>query len=61
MLTTRVKDLQNGADKGEHDLLGTDFFNNPHPYYDFLRREQPVYWHAPKEAWLVTRYEDVST
>ncbi len=46
--------------KKDYTLLSKDFFTNPHPYYDLLRREDPVYWFAPKDAWLVTRYEDVS-
>jgi cytochrome P450 len=32
---------------------------NPYPYYDWLRREHPVYHNARFDIWALSRYEDV--
>ncbi len=31
---------------------------NPHPFASFLREHDPVHYHAPLEAWFLTRYAD---
>jgi cytochrome P450 len=33
---------------------------DPYPFYHRLRSFDPVHWHEPSNAWLVSRYEDVS-
>ncbi len=32
---------------------------DPYPTYDELRRTDPVHWHEPFGAWVLTRYDDV--
>ncbi len=46
------------------DLSFRDGF--PHPFFTWLRENEPVYWHAPTPAtpdgegfWVVSRYDDV--
>jgi cytochrome P450 len=34
---------------------------NPYPIYHQMRREAPVYYYAPWNVWLVTRYADVDS
>src|SRR5690348_7306164 len=34
---------------------------NPYPYYERLRAEDPVHFDAGISTWLVTRYEDLLT
>lgn len=43
-------------------LLGSpDFIENPYPAFAQIRREEPVCFLAPFNAWLLTRFEDVRT
>ncbi len=32
---------------------------DPYPYYDWLRREHPVYHHEQLDFWALSRYEDI--
>ncbi len=32
---------------------------DPYPLYEWLRRQDPVYWSQAWQCWLVTRYDDV--
>jgi cytochrome P450 len=41
------------------ELGSTDFFADPYPVYAQLRATMPVFWHAPWQGWVVTRYTDV--
>jgi cytochrome P450 len=41
------------------DLFGPDMLADPYAAYARLRATDPVHWHAPQEAWLLTRYADV--
>ena len=41
------------------DLLSEEFFQNPYPVYDELRRCDPVHWSEPLGTWIITRYLDV--
>src|SRR5438132_874199 len=43
----------------DEQLLSPDFLDDPYPVYDRLRREAPVYWCAPWDCWILTRYADV--
>ncbi len=41
------------------NLFGPEMLADPYPIYDRLRLTDPVHWHAPSAAWVVTRYDDV--
>jgi cytochrome P450 len=41
------------------ELFGPDMLADPYGAYARLRATDPVYWYAPQEAWLLTRYADV--
>jgi cytochrome P450 len=41
-------------------LLRPEAYENPYPIYDRLRSGDPIHWNAIFDAWLVTRYADVS-
>lgn len=43
----------------EYNLFGSEAKQNPYPYYDWLRREQPVYHNERLDFWALSRYEDV--
>lgn len=44
----------------ELDLLDGDFYvDDPYSTYAWLRDNEPVYWDAVNELWIVTRYDDV--
>lgn len=34
--------------------------DDPYPVYRQLRATQPVYWCAPRDCWVLSRYDDVS-
>src|SRR5438270_9154623 len=42
-------------------LLSPAFLIDPYPVYQRLRREAPVYWCAPWECWVLTRYVDIQS
>jgi len=41
------------------DLFGPEMLADPYPVYHRLRSTDPVHWHEPFQAWVVTRYDDV--
>jgi len=41
--------------------LLSPFKENPHPFYERARAEEPVYYNEVLQAWIVTRHEDVAT
>ena len=42
--------------------LGTpEFYRDPYPVYNQLRKEAPVYWSEKWNAWLVTRHDDLQS
>ncbi|HEX2574511.1 MAG TPA: cytochrome P450 [Polyangia bacterium] len=41
-------------------LLSPEVLLDPYPTYHRLRREAPVYWSNELQAWIFTRYEDVT-
>ncbi|MET8753850.1 cytochrome P450 [Streptomyces sp. NPDC004667] len=49
---------ERGDDRG-YELLTPDFFRDPYPVYARMREADPVHFHAPLNAWLLSRYEDV--
>jgi len=40
-------------------LFGPDMLADPYPVYHRLRSVDPVHWHGPFDAWVLTRYDDV--
>jgi cholest-4-en-3-one 26-monooxygenase len=50
-------------DPSRIDLTDFAFWQaDPHPTFDWLRANQPVFWHeaGPKPFWAVTRFDDIS-
>jgi len=45
---------------GEYDLLGSAFYNNPYPTLAEMRRNDPCWFDHRLDAFVVTRYGDVS-
>jgi cytochrome P450 len=41
------------------ELFGTEMLADPYPVYRRLRETDPVHWHVPFGAWVLTRYDDV--
>lgn len=48
------------ADAGAANLFGPEMLADPYPVYRRLRETDPVHWHEPFHAWVLTRYADVS-
>ena len=40
-------------------LFGPEMLADPYPVYRRLRETDPVHWHEPFGAWVLTRYDDV--
>lgn len=47
--------------RGDESRIDPLIRNNPFPFYRALRKQQPVYYDAGLDIYLVTRYEDVLT
>lgn len=43
-----------------HSLLDPEVSVNPYPFYKALRTETPIYWDEQAQAWLISRYADVT-
>ena len=41
------------------DLSHPDNIAEPHPFYEWMRRERPVFWSDALKGWVITRYDDV--
>ena len=41
------------------DIFSPEFAADPYPHYRRMRDEYPLYFHAPTQAWILSRYEDV--
>lgn len=50
--------LAAGAARMEKDLFSPTFFENPYPYYRYLREHAPIF-HDDRVGWMVTRYADI--
>jgi cytochrome P450 len=48
------------AGMARFDPDDADFVADPYPTYTALRRDDPVLWWEPGQAWLVSRHRDVS-
>ena len=42
------------------DLLAPEVNADPYPYFAALREADPVHWSERHQAWIVTRYDDVT-
>ena len=42
------------------DIRDPDFYNNPYPYYEQLRKECPLFFWKEHELWTVCRHDDVT-
>ena len=47
------------AEPVEFDPLSAVFFDDPYPVYRRLRDEAPVYHHAGRDLWILSRFADV--
>ncbi|HMO09291.1 MAG TPA: hypothetical protein PKD10_16830 [Paracoccaceae bacterium] len=45
---------------GTETRLDPAIRNNPFPFYQALRKQQPVYYDPGLDVWLVTRYADAA-
>ena len=43
------------------DLYDPFDMSDPFPFYEYARREAPVFWNEEIGCWVVTRHEDVKT
>ncbi len=41
-------------------LFTPEMLANPYPVYTRLRNDDPVHWHEPFGAWILTRYEGIT-
>jgi pulcherriminic acid synthase len=41
------------------DIFSPEFALDPYPSYRRMRDEYPLYFHAPTQAWILSRHEDV--
>jgi cytochrome P450 len=44
----------------EYNPFAPEVKENPYPYYAWLRREHPVYYHPRLDFWVLSRYADVA-
>jgi cytochrome P450 len=52
--------LASARRQGGYDLDSRAFFADPERTFGTMRREDPVYFDRDLEAWILTRYDDVS-
>jgi pimeloyl-[acyl-carrier protein] synthase len=43
----------------QYDLNSDEFIRNPYPVYDQLRANDPIFWSAENNYWILTRYVDI--
>ncbi|MEP7028940.1 MAG: cytochrome P450, partial [Candidatus Eisenbacteria bacterium] len=41
------------------EIFSPEFAADPYPLYRRMRDEYPLYFHAPTQAWILSRYDDV--
>ncbi len=42
------------------NMNGEEVVSNPYPFYDQLRRQDPVHWSESDNYWYITRYADLT-
>src|SRR5579884_2007734 len=40
-------------------LFSTEMLGDPYAVYRRLRETEPVHWHEPMQAWILTRFDDI--
>jgi cytochrome P450 len=45
----------------QYDLNSAEFLANPYPVYDQLRLNDPIFWSAENNYWILTRYADIAS
>jgi hypothetical protein len=45
----------------DEEPLPYAYYENPYPFHDQLRSEDPVHWSDSWNCWIVTRYDDAAT
>lgn len=43
----------------EIDVLDSNFYQDPHPSYAWLRANRPIYWDEAHQIWVLSRHADV--
>ena len=43
------------------NMNGEEVVSNPYPFYDQLRRQDPVHWSESDNYWYITRYADLTS
>jgi pimeloyl-[acyl-carrier protein] synthase len=43
----------------QYDLNSAEFLRDPYPVYELLRANDPIYWSAENNYWILTRYADI--
>ncbi len=52
-------ELNGSPQSPTYDLFAPEFIANPYPLYKRIREENPVYYEASLDYWILTRYQDV--
>src|SRR5438874_3120675 len=44
-----------------YTLDSPEFLANPYPIFDEMRRNDPIFWNAENNYWILTRYADIAS
>jgi cytochrome P450 len=47
--------------KSKYELLTPQFYADPHPTFQRMRAEDPVYWDPRLRMWFLVRYDDIQS
>ncbi len=45
----------------QYALDSPEFLANPYPIFDKMRRNDPIFWNAENNYWILTRYADIAS
>ncbi|MBI00419.1 MAG: cytochrome [Acidimicrobiaceae bacterium] len=48
------------SNKVDDEVLRPDRIDDPHPYFQLMRENDPVHWNEKYRAWFIYRYDDVT-
>ena len=48
------------SNKVDDEVLRPDRVDDPHPYFQLMRENDPVHWNEKYRAWFIYRYDDVT-
>ena len=54
-----MEDRANSSKCPMSDLFDVDYLTNPFPFLEQARNEEPIFYNADIDYWIVTRYEDI--